>query len=151
MAGSSAPEVLWQPSERAVEEAQVTQFARQVIRKRKLDVNTYPDFYRWTVENPEEFWTDVWDFCGVIASKRGSTVLVDGQKMPGYFASGGGGTEGTIDPLITRDGEHFAYLAAMGTHSGDKRALIVDGKEAIGFLVRVKQLLEDPARLMLEV
>jgi 2-oxoglutarate dehydrogenase E2 component (dihydrolipoamide succinyltransferase) len=28
---------------------------------------------------------------------------------------------------------------------------IVDGKEAIGFLVRVKQLLEDPARLMLEV
>jgi 2-oxoglutarate dehydrogenase E2 component (dihydrolipoamide succinyltransferase) len=28
---------------------------------------------------------------------------------------------------------------------------IVDGKEAIGFLVRVKQLLEEPARLMLEV
>jgi len=28
---------------------------------------------------------------------------------------------------------------------------IVDGKEAIGFLVRMKQLLEDPARLMLEV
>jgi 2-oxoglutarate dehydrogenase E2 component (dihydrolipoamide succinyltransferase) len=28
---------------------------------------------------------------------------------------------------------------------------IVDGKEAIGFLVRIKQLLEDPARLMLEV
>jgi acetoacetyl-CoA synthetase len=79
----TAPPVLWQPSERAVEEAQVTQFARQVIRKRKLDVNTYPDFYRWTVENPEEFWTDVWDFCGVIASKRGSIVLADGDKMPG--------------------------------------------------------------------
>ena len=28
---------------------------------------------------------------------------------------------------------------------------IVDGKEAIGFLVRLKQLLEDPARLMLEI
>jgi 2-oxoglutarate dehydrogenase E2 component (dihydrolipoamide succinyltransferase) len=28
---------------------------------------------------------------------------------------------------------------------------IVDGKEAIGFLVRIKQLLEDPARVMLEV
>ena len=83
MAASSAPEVLWQPGERAIEEAQVTQFARQVIRKRRLDVNTYPDFYRWTVDNPEEFWADVWDFCGVIASKRGSTVLVDGDKMPG--------------------------------------------------------------------
>jgi len=83
MAESSAPKLLWQPGERAVEEAQVTQFARQVIRKRKLDVNTYPDFYRWTVDNPEEFWTDVWDFCGVVASKRGNTVLVDGDKMPG--------------------------------------------------------------------
>lgn len=28
---------------------------------------------------------------------------------------------------------------------------IVDGKEAIGFLVKIKQLLEDPARLMLEI
>jgi 2-oxoglutarate dehydrogenase E2 component (dihydrolipoamide succinyltransferase) len=28
---------------------------------------------------------------------------------------------------------------------------IVDGKEAIGFLVRIKQLLEDPTRLMLEI
>ncbi|HEX6692811.1 MAG TPA: acetoacetate--CoA ligase [Burkholderiales bacterium] len=79
----SAPKVLWQPDARAVEEAQVTQFARQVIRKRRLDLNTYPDFYRWTVDNPEEFWSDVWDFCGVIASKRGSAVLVDGAKMPG--------------------------------------------------------------------
>jgi acetoacetyl-CoA synthetase len=82
MAESSAPELLWQPGERAIEEAQVTQFARQVIRKRRLDLNSYSDFYRWTVDNPEEFWTDVWDFCGVIG-KRGSTVLVDGGKMPG--------------------------------------------------------------------
>jgi len=28
---------------------------------------------------------------------------------------------------------------------------LVDGKEAITFLVRIKQLLEDPARLMLEI
>jgi acetoacetyl-CoA synthetase len=77
------PKLLWQPSEAAIEQAQLTQFARQVVRKRKLDLNTYPDFYRWTVDNPEEFWADVWDFCGVIASRRGTTVLADGDKMPG--------------------------------------------------------------------
>jgi acetoacetyl-CoA synthetase len=80
---SSAPEILWQPSERQIEEAQVTQFARQVIRKRRLELNSYPDFYRWSVEDPEAFWSDVWDLCGVIASRKGSTVLVDGDKMPG--------------------------------------------------------------------
>jgi len=77
------PKKLWEPSERAIEEAQVTQFARQVIRKRKLDANSYDEFYDWSVEHPEEFWGEVWDACGVIASRKGATVLVDGDKMPG--------------------------------------------------------------------
>ena len=77
------PPILWQPTERAIEEAQVTEFARQLVRKHKLDLNTYPDFHRWTVDNPELFWSEVWDWCGVIASRKGATVLVDGDKMPG--------------------------------------------------------------------
>jgi acetoacetyl-CoA synthetase len=82
-ASRAAPPVLWQPSERAIEEAQITQFARQLVRKRRLELNSYPDFHRWSVENPEEFWSDVWDFCGVVAAKKGNTVVVDGDKMPG--------------------------------------------------------------------
>ena len=77
------PKKLWEPSERAIEEAQVTQFARQVIRKRKLDVDGYAEFYDWSVEHPEEFWGEVWDACGVISSRKGGTVLIDGDKMPG--------------------------------------------------------------------
>jgi acetoacetyl-CoA synthetase len=74
---------VWTPTEQAIERAQVTQFARHVVRKYRLESNSYPDFYRWTVDNPAEFWSEVWDWCGVIASKKGSTVLVDGDKMPG--------------------------------------------------------------------
>jgi acetoacetyl-CoA synthetase len=83
MAASPHPKIVWQPSERAIEDAQVTEFARQVIRKRKLDAASYADFYQWSVENLEEFWSDVWDFAGVLAARKGSTVLVDGDKMPG--------------------------------------------------------------------
>ncbi|MBV8030886.1 MAG: AMP-binding protein, partial [Betaproteobacteria bacterium] len=74
---------IWRPSAEDVEQALVTQFARQVIRKHKLDFNTYPDFYRWSVEHPETFWSEVWEFCGVLCSRRGSAVLIDGDKMPG--------------------------------------------------------------------
>ena len=74
---------IWQPSPESIESAQVTQFARHAVRKHKLDCSSYPEFYRWTVENLEEFWGEVWDWCGVIASKKGSTVLVDGDRMPG--------------------------------------------------------------------
>jgi 2-oxoglutarate dehydrogenase E2 component (dihydrolipoamide succinyltransferase) len=46
------------------------------------------------------------------------------------------------DEIVVRP---MMYIALSYDHR------IVDGREAIGFLVRVKQLLEDPARLMLEV
>jgi acetoacetyl-CoA synthetase len=74
---------IWQPTEEAIEQAQLTQFARQIVRKHRLDLNTYADFYRWTVDNPEQFWNEVWEWCGVRAARKGSTVLVDGDKMPG--------------------------------------------------------------------
>ena len=74
---------IWAPSEQAIEDAQLTQFARHVVRKYRLELNSYPDFYQWTIDNPEDFWSEVWDWCGVIASKKGATVLVDGDRMPG--------------------------------------------------------------------
>src|SRR5258708_845648 len=79
----AAPPILWSPSEQAIETALATQFARQMVRKHRLELNSYPEFYQWTVDNTETFWSEVWDFCGVVASRKGQTVLVDGGKMPG--------------------------------------------------------------------
>jgi acetoacetyl-CoA synthetase len=74
---------IWSPTEQQIESAQITQFARHVVRKHKLDLNSYPEFYQWTIDHIEEFWSEVWDWCGVVASKKGGTVLVDGDRMPG--------------------------------------------------------------------
>jgi Tol biopolymer transport system component len=63
------------------------------------------------------------------SSFAGYELWVDGKKQPGYYASGTGG-DGSVDPLISPDGEHFAYVAKMGTRPDDKQELIVDGKEA---------------------
>ena len=46
------------------------------------------------------------------------------------------------DELIIRP---VMFLALSYDHR------IIDGKEAVGFLVRIKELLEDPSRLMLEI
>jgi len=74
---------MWAPSQALIEETNVTAFARRAIRRWKLGLNTYPDFYAWSVDRPEQFWDSVWDSCGVIASKKGARVLVDGERMPG--------------------------------------------------------------------
>src|SRR5487761_2209093 len=74
---------MWAPSQTLIEQANVTAFARRAIRRWKLKFNTYPEFYDWSVDRPEQFWDAVWDFCGVIASNKGKRVLVDGDRMPG--------------------------------------------------------------------
>jgi hypothetical protein len=76
----------------------------------------------------------------------GYELWVDGQKWPGYFGSGGGGTEGTIDPLTSPDGMHIAYVASMDQR-GEKRALIVDGKDA-GYLGDNLQFTADSKHLL---
>ena len=52
-------------------------------------------------------------------------------------------------PVVTKKGDiavgHMMYLA----HSYDHR--IIDGREAVTFLVRIKDMLEDPVRLLVDV
>jgi hypothetical protein len=69
----------------------------------------------------------------------GNELWVDGQKWPGYFSTGGGGTDGTVDPLISPDGEHIAYVAQIDQN---KRALILDGHDA-GYLATNLQFTAD--------
>ncbi len=48
-----------------------------------LGFSTFDEVLRFSVDEPEAFWSAIWDFCGVTASHRGERVLVDGHKMPG--------------------------------------------------------------------
>ena len=51
---------LWVPSQARIAGANVTAFARAAIRDWGLKFNTYPDFYRWSVDQPEQFWQSLW-------------------------------------------------------------------------------------------
>jgi acetoacetyl-CoA synthetase len=42
----------------------------------------YDSLHRWSVEHAAEFWSLLWDFCGVQGDK-GARALVDGERMPG--------------------------------------------------------------------
>ncbi len=73
---------LWEPSQARIAGANVTAFARVAIREWGLKFNTYPDFYRWTVDQPEQFWQSLWQYAGVKGT-HGERVLVHGEQMPG--------------------------------------------------------------------
>ena len=74
---------LWEPSQARIAGANVTAFARAAIREWGLKFNTYPEFYQWSVDQPEQFWQSLWQYADVKAAKRGERVLENGGQMPG--------------------------------------------------------------------
>ncbi|WP_275099562.1 acetoacetate--CoA ligase [Sedimenticola hydrogenitrophicus] len=76
-------EPLWQPSADQIEQANLTRFRRFVNQKRGTALADYPALYQWSIDQPEAFWSALWEESGVIAERRGEVVLEDGGKMPG--------------------------------------------------------------------
>jgi acetoacetyl-CoA synthetase len=74
---------IWQPSRQRVEAANLTAFIRAVEEEWRIPIGDYPSLYRWSIEEPEQFWTSLWSFAGVSCEERGDCVLRDGDRMPG--------------------------------------------------------------------
>jgi acetoacetyl-CoA synthetase len=68
---------LWQPSAERIAAANLTAFAARA----GLPAD-YAQLHRWSIEQPEAFWSLIWDFCAV-KGEKGERILVDGDRMPG--------------------------------------------------------------------
>jgi acetoacetyl-CoA synthetase len=44
--------------------------------------SSYQELHRWSIESRGQFWSEVWDFCGVTGEK-GRDVVLDAERMPG--------------------------------------------------------------------
>jgi len=80
---TQSPAVLWQPSRERIAKSNISAFIKLVNKRWQAGVGDSTALYEWSVNQREQFWTSVWDYCGVIGEHRGERVLVDGDKMPG--------------------------------------------------------------------
>lgn len=75
-------EPMWRPSAEAIANARMTDFLQQMNQRHELSLANYHDLYRWSVEQHEQFWSEVWDYFDVVGDK-GASVVTDKEKMPG--------------------------------------------------------------------
>ena len=52
-------------------------------RKWGVTLDDYSALYGFSIEQPEKFWASVWEFCDVIAERRGNVVVQDFGTLPG--------------------------------------------------------------------
>ncbi|UCV03903.1 acetoacetate--CoA ligase [Dechloromonas denitrificans] len=67
---------LWKPNPATVGDTRMAQFMQAMGRA------PYAELWQWSVDQPAEFWSQIWRFCGAVG-EAGGRVLVDGEKMPG--------------------------------------------------------------------
>jgi len=73
---------LWEPSADRVAHANLTAFATRVTSKRGVALPDYTALFRWSTDEPEAFWREVWSEAAVVGEPGGRT-LIDAHKMPG--------------------------------------------------------------------
>jgi acetoacetyl-CoA synthetase len=87
MSRAGEQDLLWEPSPEELESATMTRFMRWAGERHGRRFADYEALRRWSLEELEDFWGDIWEFCGVRASRTYERVL-DSRTMPGarWFA-----------------------------------------------------------------
>ncbi len=74
--------MLWEPSEEAKANANITRFMRWLADTRRLRFDDYHQLWRWSVSDLDGFWSAIWHFFEVKAHSPYSSVLAE-RRMPG--------------------------------------------------------------------
>ena len=74
---------LWQPSAEQIKRSHMQRFQEQLKSQLNLSFANYEELHQWSVDNPEQFWEQLWHYTDIRASEPYSAVLTDGEKFPG--------------------------------------------------------------------
>jgi acetoacetyl-CoA synthetase len=74
---------MWEPSAERIAQANLTAFMREVRERRGVRASDYRELHAWSIREPEQFWSDVWSYTGVIADRASDAVLLHADRMPG--------------------------------------------------------------------
>ncbi|MDD3354072.1 acetoacetate--CoA ligase [Zoogloea sp.] len=72
---------LWVPDAQRIANANITAFAHAAEQRWGRALPDYPALHAWSVAEPAEFWTSIWEY-GEVRGERGGVVLEEGTRMP---------------------------------------------------------------------
>ncbi len=74
-------EILWHPNNKDTLESQVWQFIQTTNDRFDLNLDSFPDLYKWSCDSPDLFWGLVWEYTGVVGHRETSDVLINAQDF----------------------------------------------------------------------
>ena len=129
---------IWIPSAEWKDRANATRFISFVNRTYGLDIRSYDDLYRWSVDKIPEFWASVWDFVEIKASRKYDKVVDDLTKFPGTDWFPGARLNFAENLLRFRD-EHPAFVF----RGEDRKSATMTYAELYNSVARLSKSLRD--------
>ncbi len=74
---------MWSPSAEQAAATHVEQFRHRINNTANVQLADFAALHNWSVRQPERFWSEMWDYAGIVSDTKGSIVLENGQAMPG--------------------------------------------------------------------
>ena len=153
---------LWKPTNQKKEDSLLKDFSKFINLKTS---NNFKDLWKWSVENPEIFWSKFWDYSKIIGDKGKETILKDkvfnktkffpDSKLNysenilkkksdlnaiGFLSESGYEENITWNDLYKKVCKLSAYLKTLGLKKGDRVAAYVPNKieSVVSFLACAK-------------
>ena len=83
-------ELLWEPNPKRAENTSLFEFIQHVNTKYEENFDSFENLHKWSVENRNYFWDEVWNFFNVIGEKGDHPYLEPENSLPGtkFFPRG---------------------------------------------------------------
>jgi acetoacetyl-CoA synthetase len=72
---------LWQPKLEHIESTNMHKFCKSIEKNLSLDIKSFEEFYQWSINQPEDFWSAVWSYTNIKSSVLGHEVLGNTQNF----------------------------------------------------------------------
>ncbi len=124
--------ILWQPDPVKMKQSQMYEFLHLMKEKYALAETSYAALHRWSVEHPGAFWSEFWDFAGILHSKSYDEAVTDIDKMPGakWFK-----------------GAKLNFAENLLKHTGNKTAIIFRSETGMEKRLTYDELHREVARI----
>ena len=124
--------MLWQPSEKRIKNSNMYFFMERINKKYNKNFENYNSLYKWSIENLEDFWAEMWDFAEIKASIKYDKVIDDSKKMPGakWF-----------------QGAYLNFAENLLRFRNDNLALIFRGEDKIRKTLTYNQLYNETSKV----
>jgi acetoacetyl-CoA synthetase len=74
--------VLWAPSAEVAAQTRLAFFMNTINKTYDLNMTDYDQLWRWSVQHTDVFWSEFWDYAGIVGEK-GERALINENQMPG--------------------------------------------------------------------